>query len=242
MGATMQHILRIIHPLLILTSSPGSLSQMIHVWQTPVIWATEGSSVTLPCDYRIIGVNASTGENYTVGSYKWYRHMVGSKAEVSDSNINYSGRFFIVHPTTFIHEQSAAMTLQPVALLDSGLYYCEVTLEIGQEISGYGNGTFLNVTASVSRPPSYTVQNTIRLILGGLVFLAILFFLRYHLRCFLLKEDMISILGLCLPCLNIHHCGKYQIMSLSSTLMGCVFCHNEQQVSQPRIIAFVPGQ
>ncbi|XP_073447441.1 natural cytotoxicity triggering receptor 3-like isoform X1 [Aquarana catesbeiana] len=177
MGATMQHILRIIHPLLILTSSPGFLSQTIHVRQTPVIWATEGSSVTLPCDYRIIGESASIGENDTVGSYKWYKHMVGSKAEVSDSNINYSGRLFMVHSTTFIREQLAAMTLQPVELSDSGMYYCEVTLEMGQEIPGYGNGTFLNVTASVSRPPSYTVQNIIRITLSVLVFLAILFFL-----------------------------------------------------------------
>ncbi|XP_077307104.1 natural cytotoxicity triggering receptor 3-like [Lithobates pipiens] len=148
---------------------PGFLSQTIHVWQTPVIWATEGSSVTLPCDYRIIGeMDTSTG------SYKWYRHMVRSKVEVTENNMKFSGRLSSVVNDQFIRGRSAAITLQRLELSDSGMYYCEVIFENGQKISGEGNGTFLNVTASVSGPPPYTVQNIIRMVLGVLVVLAAL--------------------------------------------------------------------
>ncbi|XP_077307106.1 uncharacterized protein LOC143926950 [Lithobates pipiens] len=139
-----------VHVLLILGVLPGSLLQTvnntmtIHVRQTPVIWATEGDSITLPCDYRIIGENAS------IGSYKWYRHIVRSGVEVSENNKNFTGRLSKVDQDQFFHGRSAAITLYPVVLSDSGMYYCEVTFQIGQQISGEGNGTFLNVTASAN--------------------------------------------------------------------------------------------
>ncbi|XP_073447977.1 natural cytotoxicity triggering receptor 3-like, partial [Aquarana catesbeiana] len=130
-------------------------TQTIHVRQTPVIWTTEGSSVTLPCDYRIIG------ENSSIGSYKWYRHIVRSGVEVSENNKNFPGRLSRVHICSalqiihsvdqgqFFHGRSAAITLHPVELSDSGMYYCEVTFQIGQKIIGDGNGTFLNVTGEI---------------------------------------------------------------------------------------------
>ncbi|PIO38227.1 hypothetical protein AB205_0064730, partial [Aquarana catesbeiana] len=120
-------------------------TQTIHVWQTPVICATEGSSVTLPCDYRIIGVNDS------IRAYKWFRHIVRYGVEISENNKYFSGRLSRVDEDQFIHGRSAAITLHSVELLDSGMYYCEVTLQIGQQISGEGNGTFLNVTASANK-------------------------------------------------------------------------------------------
>ncbi|PIO16346.1 hypothetical protein AB205_0095840, partial [Aquarana catesbeiana] len=120
-------------------------TQTIHVWQTPVICATEGSSVTLPCDYRIIG------ENTSIGSYKWYRNIMRSGVEVSENNKDFSGRLSRVDQDQFFHGRSAAITLYHVELADSGMYYCEVTFQIGQQISGDGNGTFLNVTASVNK-------------------------------------------------------------------------------------------
>ncbi|PIO30019.1 hypothetical protein AB205_0208700, partial [Aquarana catesbeiana] len=135
-----------LHVLLILGVLTGSLlqtvnnTQTIHVWQTPVIWATEGSSVTLLCDYRIIG------ENTSIGSYKWYRHIVRSGVEVSENNKDFSGRLSRVNNDQFIYGRSADITLHRVELSDSGMYYCEVTIQIGQQISGEGNGTFLNVT------------------------------------------------------------------------------------------------
>ena len=111
--------------------------------QTPVIWATEGSSVTLPCDYRIIGGNASTG------SYKWYKYITKFRSEVSENHKNFSGRLSRVNQGQFIHGRSAAIALQRVELSDSGMYYCEVIFQIGQQISGDGNGTFLNVTGEI---------------------------------------------------------------------------------------------
>ncbi|XP_073447462.1 neural cell adhesion molecule 2-like [Aquarana catesbeiana] len=150
----------------------GFLSQTIHVWQTPVIWTTEGDSITLPCDYRI------DGENSTIGSYKWYRHIVRSGVEISENNRNFSGRLSRLNMDQFIHGRSAAITLHSVEFSDSGMYYCEVTFQTGQQISGEGNGTFLNVTEAPltsnldSGPSSYTIMNIIRMVLGVLVILA----------------------------------------------------------------------
>ncbi|XP_073447978.1 uncharacterized protein [Aquarana catesbeiana] len=123
----------------------GFLSQTIHVWQTPVIWATEGDSITLPCYYRI------DGENPTIGSYKWYRHKVRSEVEISENDKYFSGRLSRVNNDQFIHGRSADITLHSVELSDSGMFYCEVSFQIGQQISGVGNGTFLNVTASANK-------------------------------------------------------------------------------------------
>ncbi|KAM5148029.1 natural cytotoxicity triggering receptor 3-like [Mantella aurantiaca] len=116
---------------------------MIHVWQIPVIWASEGSSVTLACDYNV------PDKKVTIGSYKWYRHILTGRSEVSDNNMNFSGRISIVDQQTFIRRRSAAITLHSVELSDSGMYYCEVILQDGLEISADGNGTFLNVTGEI---------------------------------------------------------------------------------------------
>nr|DBA18315.1 TPA: hypothetical protein GDO54_016579 [Pyxicephalus adspersus] len=118
----------------------GFLSQMIHVQQIPVKWATEGSSVTLPCYYNISGGNTS------IGSFKWYRHKAVSNVEVSDNSTHFHGRVSEADVNKFISEQSATITLHNVEKADLGMYFCEVRLLFSQEISGHGNGTFLNVT------------------------------------------------------------------------------------------------
>ncbi|XP_077307107.1 natural cytotoxicity triggering receptor 3-like [Lithobates pipiens] len=158
-----------VHVLLILGVLPGSLLQTvnntltIHVWQTPVIWATEGNSITLPCEYRFIGEEAS------IGSYKWYRHIMRSGVEVSENNKNFSGRLSKVDQDQFFHGRSAAITLNPVVLADAGMYYCEVTFQIGQQISGDGNGTFLNVTASANTRISVHKSHPFLYFRGGIV-------------------------------------------------------------------------
>ncbi|XP_068110925.1 natural cytotoxicity triggering receptor 3-like [Hyperolius riggenbachi] len=128
--------------LLILSVMPGFLSQTIQVFQTPVIYGTEGSSVTLPCNYNISGE-----EIYTIGTYKWYRHLVKTSLEVSDTNPDYTGRISRTDVNQFIEGRSAAITLQSVVLSDTAMYYCEVTFHSGRQVSGNGTGTFLNVTA-----------------------------------------------------------------------------------------------
>ncbi|XP_073447439.1 natural cytotoxicity triggering receptor 3-like [Aquarana catesbeiana] len=171
--------------LIILTFSSGFPSQIIHVWQTPVIWAVEGSSITLLCYFNIIGKNA------TIGSYKWYRHVVGSGPEVSNNNKFFHGRITRVDSNEFIHGRSAFITLHSVEFSDSGMYYCEVIFNFGQEISGEGNGTFLNVTArdsSSMMPPTmdfitqrlFTIINILMVALGVSMFLTVLFVCLYY--------------------------------------------------------------
>ncbi|XP_073447438.1 natural cytotoxicity triggering receptor 3-like [Aquarana catesbeiana] len=166
--------------LIILAALQGLLSQTIHVSQIPIIWAKEGSPVTIPCDYNISDKNSTS-----MGSYKWYRDMIKSGLEVSENNHNYSGRLSTADTDQFISKRSATIVLYSVEVEDSGMYYCEVTLQFIHAVSGYGNGTFLNVTVSSSGPPSYLVMNIIRLILGVLVFLVALSVCLFQPRCFL---------------------------------------------------------
>ncbi|XP_075040254.1 uncharacterized protein LOC142100224 [Mixophyes fleayi] len=157
----------------------GFHSQTIHVSQIPVIVTPEGSSVTLPCTYNISGA-----DNTTIGSYKWYRHMVRTGPEVSDSNKDFTGRLSREDTDQFITSRSASITLHRVHVSDNGMYYCEVIIQQDGEISGHGPGTFLNVTSlNVATSPdvtirqlSYIVQNVIRIILGILVFSLLCFF------------------------------------------------------------------
>ncbi|XP_075061678.1 natural cytotoxicity triggering receptor 3-like [Mixophyes fleayi] len=127
--------------LLVLGTLQGFQSQTIHVSQIPVIVTPEGSSVTLPCNYSISGA-----EDITIGMYKWYRHMVRTGPEVSDSNKDFTGRISRVDLDEFINDRSASITLHRVHVSDTGVYYCEVTFQHGGEISGHGTGTLLNVT------------------------------------------------------------------------------------------------
>ncbi|XP_068110924.1 uncharacterized protein [Hyperolius riggenbachi] len=121
------------------------LSQTIQVSQPPVIYGTEGRSITLPCNYSI-----SRRENVIAGNYKWYRHLVRIGPEVSDNNPDFTGRISRADVSQFIEGRSAAITLHNVDPVDTGLYYCEVTFQGRRQVSGDGNGTFLNVTADVS--------------------------------------------------------------------------------------------
>ncbi|XP_072277057.1 natural cytotoxicity triggering receptor 3-like [Pyxicephalus adspersus] len=160
--------------LLFLGNLPGFLSQMIHVQQIPVIWATEGSSVTLPCYYNISGGNSS------IGSFKWYRHKAVSSAEVSDNSTHFHGRVSEADLNKFISERSATITLHKVEKTDLGMYFCEVRLLFSQEISGHGNGTFLNVTG-VQSVPYYESSFLYGKIAGGVLLLAVLSAIIYYI-------------------------------------------------------------
>ncbi|PIO36412.1 hypothetical protein AB205_0005360 [Aquarana catesbeiana] len=143
----------------------GFPTQRIHVSQNPGIVASEGNSVTLPCTYSI-----STGDYSTVGHYKWYRHEVRAGPLVSDKNKDFHGRVSIASVNHFINGRSAPLELHQLVQSDTGLYYCEVTLQLNGEISGHGNGTFLIVTAK--KMPSYAVLNIVKIILLVLILLA----------------------------------------------------------------------
>ncbi|XP_073447810.1 natural cytotoxicity triggering receptor 3-like [Aquarana catesbeiana] len=130
--------------LLLLGPLQGFLSQTIHISQIPVIFAAKGSSVTIPCDYNI-----SSEQEATIGSYKWYKHSKHYKMEISSSNSELTGRISRADTDQFINERSAAIVLHRVRSLDSGMYYCEVSFQIGSDISLRGDGTFLNVTGSM---------------------------------------------------------------------------------------------
>ncbi|KAM4021923.1 uncharacterized protein ACNLHF_027230 [Anomaloglossus baeobatrachus] len=117
----------------------GFLSVEIEVFQIPEVHATAGSNVFLPCTYNISGV-----ENATIGSYKWYRHLVKTGPEVSDSNKDFSGRISRATTEQFISDRSAHLTIHNVNSTDTGNYYCEVAIYGG--ITGNGRGTMVNVT------------------------------------------------------------------------------------------------
>ncbi|XP_072276365.1 natural cytotoxicity triggering receptor 3-like isoform X1 [Pyxicephalus adspersus] len=131
--------------LLLLLVGPlqGFASQAIHVWQIPVISAVGGSSVTLPCVYNI-----SSEQEATIGSYKWYKHLLHTGMEISNSK-ELIGRISRTATDQFIERRSASIILHRVGSSDSGIYYCEVIFQIGGDVTAHGNGTFLNVTGFV---------------------------------------------------------------------------------------------
>ncbi|KAG9464387.1 hypothetical protein GDO78_020017, partial [Eleutherodactylus coqui] len=119
----------------------GFLSLEIQVFQIPKVHATSSSDATLPCTYNISGV-----KEVTVGSYKWYRHLVRYGPEVSNSNRDFTGRISRANTDRFINTRSAQITIHNVIPSDTASYYCEVTFVHGGEITGHGPGTLLNVT------------------------------------------------------------------------------------------------
>ncbi|KAG9470978.1 hypothetical protein GDO78_016156 [Eleutherodactylus coqui] len=126
----------------------GFLSLEIQVFQVPEVHATPSSDVTLLCTYNGSGV-----EEATVGFYKWYRHLVKTELEVSNSNKDFTGRISRVNTDQFINTRSAQITIHNVIPSDTANYYCEVTFIHGGEITGHGPGTLLNVTGSRRSAP-----------------------------------------------------------------------------------------
>ncbi|XP_075040304.1 uncharacterized protein LOC142100273 [Mixophyes fleayi] len=149
-------------------------SPIIHVSQIPVIVTPEGSSVTLPCNYSISGA-----QNIHNGSYKWYRHMERTGPEVSDSNKDFTGRISRMDTDEFIHNRSASITLHRVHVSDTGMYYCDVSFLHDGEISGHGNGTFLNVTARTSAGRHHYLDWSIPLSITGMVIIGALLVIIY---------------------------------------------------------------
>uniref|UniRef100_A0A6I8Q0J2 Natural cytotoxicity triggering receptor 3 n=1 Tax=Xenopus tropicalis TaxID=8364 RepID=A0A6I8Q0J2_XENTR len=134
--------------LLLLGALRGCLLQNIRVSQIPAVSATEGSTVTLQCHYTL-----SSTENGSLGWYRWYRHVLGGP-EVSNNSRNYTGRVSSACQSDcsseFINNRSASIQLHRVQIPDTGVYICEVALELSRTLQGHGNGTFLNVTVTVS--------------------------------------------------------------------------------------------
>ncbi|XP_044131113.1 natural cytotoxicity triggering receptor 3-like [Bufo gargarizans] len=118
----------------------------IQVYQTPEVHATPGSNVTLPCTYNVSGV-----EEATIGSFTWYRHLVKTGLEVSDSNKDFTGRISRADPEQFISNRDAHITIHNVLDTDAGSYFCAVSFLEGGRLSGSGAGTLLNVTAFTER-------------------------------------------------------------------------------------------
>ncbi|XP_066452922.1 sodium channel subunit beta-4-like isoform X1 [Eleutherodactylus coqui] len=133
--------------LLLLASLEGFLSLEIQVFQVPEVHATPNSDAILPCTYSISGA-----EEVTVGSYKWYRHLVKKELEVSNSSKDFTGRISRLNTDQFINNRSAQITIHNVIPSDTATYYCEVTLVHGGEITGHGTGTLLNVTDVLELP------------------------------------------------------------------------------------------
>ncbi|KAG9460459.1 hypothetical protein GDO78_021693, partial [Eleutherodactylus coqui] len=119
----------------------GFLSLEIQVFQVPKVHATTSSDATLPCTY-----NVSEAKEVIAGSYKWYRHLVKTELEVSNSSEDFTGRISRVNTDQFINTRSAHITIHNVIPSDAATYYCEVTLVHGEETTEHGSGTLLNVT------------------------------------------------------------------------------------------------
>ncbi|XP_069824751.1 natural cytotoxicity triggering receptor 3-like isoform X2 [Dendropsophus ebraccatus] len=158
---------------LILGALEGCLSQMIQVFQDPVVYGYEGSDVTLPCTY-----NVSAAEDVTAGFYKWYRHLPRIGQVVSNSSKDFTGRIIREDTEVFIQTRSAKITIHKVNITHTGMYYCEVSfLHHNERISGLGDGTLLNVTnfsdiLEIGIMNSYVI--VVRMALGILALLAVL--------------------------------------------------------------------
>ncbi|XP_075688585.1 sodium channel regulatory subunit beta-2-like [Rhinoderma darwinii] len=144
-------MLRLVQVALILGVLEGIVSQKIEVSQIPEVHGTAGSEVTLPCTYNVSGV-----EEGSLGSYKWYRHLVKTGPEVSDSNKDFTGRISRADAAEFTSKRDARITLHNVEPSDTGTYYCQVTFQHGKRISGHGDGTTLNVTLTEGKSSSGT--------------------------------------------------------------------------------------
>ncbi|KAG8436228.1 hypothetical protein GDO86_007363 [Hymenochirus boettgeri] len=125
--------------LLILGVVQGSLSQMVHVYQVPEVTSSEGSTVTLHCNYT------ATNVVNNIGWFTWYRHAVGGPVVSNDSK-DFIGRVSVTTQLDFINKRSANIQLHKVNIIDTGMYICEISLLFNQTEKGHGKGTFLNVT------------------------------------------------------------------------------------------------
>ncbi|XP_068110926.1 uncharacterized protein [Hyperolius riggenbachi] len=153
-----------------LNVTAGFLSQTIQVSQVPVIYGTKGGSVTLPCNYSLGG-----RENVTAGTYRWYKNVAKIGPEVSNNNPDYTGRISRADVNQFIEGRSATITQHIVGPVDTGLYYCEVSFQTGGQVSGYGNGTFLNVTAGTEEMGHTNNQTYFYVkVAGGILFVVFL--------------------------------------------------------------------
>ncbi|XP_075688584.1 natural cytotoxicity triggering receptor 3-like [Rhinoderma darwinii] len=168
-------MLRLVQVALILGVLEGIVSQKIEVSQIPEVHGTAGSEVTLPCTYNVSGV-----EEGSLGSYKWYRHLVKTGPEVSDSNKDFTGRISRADAAEFTSKRDARITLHNVEPSDTGTYYCQVTFQHGKEISGHGDGTALNVTLTEGFCSSYVLIFGVRMIVGILVVVAALVLCHVH--------------------------------------------------------------
>ncbi|XP_066450536.1 natural cytotoxicity triggering receptor 3-like [Eleutherodactylus coqui] len=164
-------MIRLAALILILGPLQGFLSLEIQVFQVPEVHATPNSDAILPCTYSISGA-----EEATVGSYKWYRHLVKKELEVSNSNKDFTGRISRLNTDQFINTRSAQITIHNVIPADTATYYCEVTLVHGGEITGHGPGTLLNVTDVLESPSPYETLYIIivRAVLGVIVVVILL--------------------------------------------------------------------
>ncbi|XP_044129596.1 uncharacterized protein LOC122922899 [Bufo gargarizans] len=165
----------------------GFLSMEIQVYQIPEVHATPGNDVTLPCTYNVSGV-----EEATIGSYKWYRHLVKTGPEVSDSNKDFTGRISRADAAEFISNRDAHVTIHNVDPSHSGIYFCQVIFQHGKEITGVGNGTLLNVTVVPQKMLGICVllkaAGLLLIVLMGLV--ACIF--RLTLSCVLSRDTRVS--------------------------------------------------
>ncbi|KAM4652014.1 natural cytotoxicity triggering receptor 3-like [Discoglossus pictus] len=147
--------------LVLLGALQGSLSQIMYISQIPFVIARPGSTATLQCSYTI-----NTGETSTIGWSKWYKHKLDGP-EVTGASQDFKGRVTKVNRNDFFNKRSANIVLHRVVPSDTGIYFCQVVLQLNEQITGYGNGTFLMVEGT-EESEYFTVRN-ISLIAGAVV-------------------------------------------------------------------------
>ncbi|XP_018114428.1 natural cytotoxicity triggering receptor 3 [Xenopus laevis] len=130
----------------------ASLSQNIEVSQIPEVNVIEGSTANLQCSYNMINLDLP------IGWYKWYRHVLHG-ADIFRSD-DFKDRLTKESTEDFLNNRSASIQLHNVGLTDTGMYFCEVVFFGQMQITGHGNGTFLNVTVTgVTECWGYPVQH-----------------------------------------------------------------------------------
>ncbi|XP_018114427.1 uncharacterized protein LOC108714581 isoform X2 [Xenopus laevis] len=103
----------------------------------------------------------------STGGYKWHRHMLHG-ADIFRSD-EFKDRLTKESTEDFLNKRSASIQLHNAGLTDTGLYFCEVEFSGPMQITGHGNGTFLNVTvtgniASSNKCTAYIVVGALALI------------------------------------------------------------------------------
>ncbi|KAE8611757.1 hypothetical protein XENTR_v10012587 [Xenopus tropicalis] len=149
--------------LLILVLMQGFLSKLILISQKPTVSAPEGGVANLQCNFSVTDPQQSV-----IGSYKWTRHAVNG-TDVFDSSGPLMGRVRSVKPNDFV-KGLANIWLHDVTMNDSGMYFCQISLLVNTMLSGYGNGTFLNVTEVSHSQEAIIILNGIRIAVGALIF------------------------------------------------------------------------